>query len=102
MLDLGPWEKPDDFEWPELLRPFSSVRTLFVAPIFATDVSPVGRDISRVIATEVLPALELLCLEDGPVSSIDELIAARQDSGRPVTIVDKKNEFDKRLKAYLP
>ncbi|KAH9170003.1 hypothetical protein EDB89DRAFT_2072476 [Lactarius sanguifluus] len=96
-----PWNDPDDFEWLQLLRPFSSVRTLFVVATFARYVSPAGRDISRVIATEVLPALELLCLEDGPVSSIDELTAARRDSGRPVTIVDKK-EFDKRLEAYPP
>ncbi|KAH9074118.1 hypothetical protein EDB83DRAFT_2354864 [Lactarius deliciosus] len=89
------------FEWLHLIRPFSSAQTLFVAAIFAGHVSSVLRDTARLRISEVLPALELLCLEDQPVSSVDELIAVRRYSGHPVTVVNTKEEFEKRLEGYL-
>jgi len=49
----------------------------------------------------LLPALDLLCLEDRPVSSVAEFCAARRLSGRPVTFVRTQREFDERLKSYL-
>ncbi|KAH9169993.1 hypothetical protein EDB89DRAFT_2072470 [Lactarius sanguifluus] len=55
------------FEWLHLIRPFSSVQTLFVAAIFAGHVSSVLRDTAGLTISEVLPALELLCLEDSVV-----------------------------------
>ncbi|KAH9029791.1 hypothetical protein EDB83DRAFT_2421470 [Lactarius deliciosus] len=90
------------FEWLHLIRSFSSVQTMFVAAIFAEHVSSVLRDTARLRITDVLPALDLLCLEDQPVSSVDELIAVRRYSGHPVTVVNTKKEFEKRLEAYPP
>ncbi|KAH9169986.1 hypothetical protein EDB89DRAFT_2072464 [Lactarius sanguifluus] len=90
----------DYFKWLHFLRPFSSVQTLFVAAVFAGHVSFVLRDTVRLRVTDVLPALELLCIEDKPVSYLDELIAVRRDSGRPLTIINSKEEFEKRLEAY--
>jgi len=95
-------EDLDDIEWLEFLRRFSSVRTLFVSGELAGHVSRALEDIPGAIATEVLPSLDLLCLEDEPVSSVDKFIDDRRDSGHPVTIVDTKREFDERLEAYPP
>ncbi len=41
----------------------------------------------------MLPALELLCLEDQPVKSVKEFVAARRNVGRPVTFISKGSEF---------
>jgi hypothetical protein len=102
--NLSELEDLDDIEWLQLLRPFSSVQTLFVSGKIAGDISRALEEIDGddgVTVTEVLPALELLCLEDQPMSSVDNFVAARQDSGHPVTIVNTKKEFEQRLKSYL-
>ncbi|KAH9169987.1 hypothetical protein EDB89DRAFT_2244339 [Lactarius sanguifluus] len=101
-LPPDPSEELNNIEWLQVLRQFSSVQTLFVAAMFAGYVSRALEDIAEVTATEVLPALELLCLEDQPMSSVDRFIAIRRDSGRLVTIVGTKEEFEKRLEAYPP
>jgi hypothetical protein len=88
-------EDMDDIEWLELLRPFSSVRTPFVSRDFAGHVSHALEDIPEVMASEVLPALEMLCLTDQPVSSVHKFVAARWESGRPVTTVDTKRHLRK-------
>jgi hypothetical protein len=91
----------DDIEWLQLLRPFSSVQTLFVSREFAGHVSRSLDDIPVVMATELLPALDMLCLEDQPVSSVHKFIAARSESGLPVTTVDTRKAFEERLMSYL-
>ena len=50
--------------------------------------------------TDVLPALEMLCLEGQPVSSVHKFIAARSESGHPVTTIDTRQEFEERLLSY--
>ena len=71
---------------------------LFVSAGIAGHVSRALGDIAEVTATEVLPVLELLCLEDQPLSSVDKFIAFRQDSGHPATILNaRKWEFEERL-----
>ncbi|KAH9018183.1 hypothetical protein EDB83DRAFT_2528460 [Lactarius deliciosus] len=85
-------------EWLRLLWPFSSVRTLFVAATYAGHVSGVLEDIAGFPVTEFLPALDLLCLEDQPISSVDQFVTFRRDSGRPITVINAKKEFEKRLK----
>ena len=94
-------DEMDDIEWLELLRPFSSVQTLFVSKEFAGHISRSLEAIATAIATEVLPALDVLCLEGEPPSSVHKFIAARSESGRPVTAVDTKREFEERLMSYL-
>ncbi len=50
--------------------------------------------------TEVLPVLDLLLLQDKPLTSVKKFIGVRRDSGRPVTIVNMGSEFE-RLESYL-
>jgi hypothetical protein len=99
-ISLEP-EDMDDIEWLELLRPFSSVQTLFVSKEFAGHVSRSLDVVPEVMVTELLPALDILCLEDQPVSSVHKFITARSESGLPVTTVDSRREFEERLMSYL-
>jgi hypothetical protein len=94
-------EDMDDIGWLELVRPFSSVQTLFVSKEFAGHVSRSLENTAAVMATEVLPALEMLCLEDQPVPSVHKFIAARWESGLPVTTVDTREEFEDSLVSYI-
>ena len=87
----------DDIEWPQLLRPFSSVKTMVVCKEFAGIVSCALEHISGAMATEILPALDMLCLEDQPVSSFDNFVAVRRDAGLPVTVVTTRSEFEERV-----
>ena len=41
------------------------------------------------------------CLERQPVPSIEKLVSARQLAGRPVTIINTEEEFDRRLLSYV-
>ena len=94
-------EDMDDIEWLQLLRPFSSVQTLFVSRNLQGTFPVHSKTIAAVMATEVLPALDMLCLEDQPVSSDHKFIAARWESGRPVTTVNTRKVFEERLMSYL-
>ena len=93
-------EDMDDIEWLQFLRPFSSVQTLIVSGPFSGHVSRALEDSSGGMGAEVLPALEMLCLEGQPVSSFHKFIAARSESGRPVTTIDTREEFEERLRSY--
>ena len=99
---ISPEPDMDDIEWPELLRPFSSVQTLFVSKEFSGHVSRSleDLDIAGVNAT-VLPALDMLCLEYQPMPSIQNFIASRSESGHPVTLVDTRKSFEERLLSYI-
>jgi hypothetical protein len=90
----------DDIEWLQLLRPFSSVRTLFVSRQFSGHVSRSLENIPAVMATEILPSLDMLCVEDQPASSIRRFIAARSKSGRPVAIINSRSSFEERVMSY--
>lgn len=56
------------------------------------------KNVTGARAAEVLPALELLCLENRPVSSVKEFVAARRNVGRPLTFINKGREFRERIK----
>ena len=91
-----------DIEWLQVLRTFPSVQTLFVCRTLAGQVCHALHDIDEELATQALPALNLLCLEDQPVASIVNFIAVRQDSGLPVTVVnDTLDNFVGRIDLYL-
>ena len=49
------------------------------------------------MAIEVLPAIDMLCLEGQSVASVVRFITAHQDSDRPVIIIDTHTEFEERL-----
>jgi hypothetical protein len=84
----------DDIEssqWLDLLRPFASVKHLHISREFVPHITPTLQVLVREGATEVLPALQTLFLEEplpsGPVQeTIEQFIAARQLAGSPVTI----------------
>ena len=56
----------------------------------ARQVARALEDIPEEVATEVLPSLEVLLLEDedGPVGSIGQFLSLRQLFGRPIAVVD--------------
>ena len=88
----------DDIEWLQLLNLFSSVRTLFLGEQLAWHVSHALQVIDDgMMATELLPALDTLCVEGQFASSVEKFIAARRDSGRSVTFVNTETEFRERL-----
>jgi hypothetical protein len=86
------WE--DDIEnvqWLELLRPFTTVKTLYLSREFAPRIGPALQELVGGRATEVLPALRSLFVEQlhrsRPVQeAIGEFVAARQLSGHPISI----------------
>jgi hypothetical protein len=81
----------EDMEWLELFRPFTAVRTLRISRDFLPLIVPALRELTGERATEVLPALDSLYLEDYRASrskqqAIEPFIAARQYSDHPVAI----------------
>ncbi|KAN0136488.1 hypothetical protein V8E53_005856 [Lactarius tabidus] len=90
-------EDMDGIEWLQLLHPFSSVQTLFLSRKVAGPISHALEDIAGAMATDVLPVLDTLCIQEQPVSSVHKFITARSESGRPVTIVDSRKECEERL-----
>jgi hypothetical protein len=53
-------------------------------------------DITGEMVSEVMPSLELICLEGQPASSVEKFIAARQLSDRPVTVIGLNRELYRR------
>lgn len=100
-ISPGIEEGMDDVEWLQPLRPLSSLQTLFVSKKFSGHLSRALEDTIGVMATEVLPALDMLCLEGQPASSVHKFISARSESGRPVTTVDTKWALMERLRLYV-
>ena len=90
----------DDVEWQPLLRQFSTVKTLHVSQELAEHVALALEDITEEMVAEVLPSLNLICLEGLPVSFIEKFIAVRRFFGRPVTVINTEREFEEGLKSY--
>ena len=99
-INRGP-EDMDDIEWLQLFRPFSSVQTLFVSRELAGHVSRSLENAAATMATEVLPALDMLCLEGHFMTFAHKFISARWESGHSVTTVDTKRAFQERLELYF-
>ncbi|KAH9168997.1 hypothetical protein EDB89DRAFT_1546968 [Lactarius sanguifluus] len=85
----------DNTGWLELLRPFTTVQALHVSEKLARHLALALENVTM----EVLPALDLLCLNDHSVS-VDNFVTVRRLSGRPITIVRTLHEFDRRLEPY--
>jgi hypothetical protein len=82
-------------EWTHLLHQFSAAKTLHVSRDLAGHVALALEDIITTgMAEEVLPSLDLIRVVGQPASSVEKFTAARQLSGRPVTIVETETEFD--------
>ena|SRR6266702_3728997 len=90
-------ELGDRIEWLGLLRPFTAVKALSVREEISYHVAPALNNVAGARAAEVLPALELLFLENRQVTSVKKFIAARRNVGRPVTFINNGREFRERL-----
>jgi hypothetical protein len=84
-LEPGWKDSMDDTNWLELLRPFTAAKVLHGSKQFAGHIALELESVSGEMITEVLPALNLVSLEDQPVRSVEKFLAARQISGHPVT-----------------
>ena len=84
----------DDVEisyWLELLHPFTAVKNLYLSKEFAPRIAPTLQELVGQRATETLPDLQSLFVEDlppsGPVQEdIGKFVAARQVSDHPIAI----------------
>ena len=90
-----------DIGWHLLLQTFSTIRTLRVSWNLALRVAFELEVIAGCMLAGTLPPFDLIYFEHQPTPSIPKFVAARQLSGRPVTIVDTEAEFDERLKSYV-
>jgi hypothetical protein len=74
-------------QWLGVLRPFTTVKYLYLSSGFAKDIVPALQD----VAGELLPSLQNLFLEyfrpSGPKQgTIEKLVAARQLAGHPIAV----------------
>jgi hypothetical protein len=56
----------DDAEWLPLLHLFTAVQTLYIPEELSGHIILAREDVAKETATDVLPALSLLCLENQP------------------------------------
>ncbi|KAH9044151.1 hypothetical protein EDB84DRAFT_1559101 [Lactarius hengduanensis] len=89
----------DDIQWLEIFRPFTSVKALSVIGDLSSSycILLTLKNVTGERAAEVLPALELLYLENQPAKSVKKFVAARQKVGRPVAFIGEKRKFEERL-----
>ena len=77
--------------WLELLHPFTSVKNLFLSKEIARRIVPALQELVGDRATEVLPTLQNIFLEErrssGPVQEgIQQVVAVRQAASRPIAV----------------
>ena len=85
-------------QWLDLLRPFSTLKCLYISEGFLPRIAPALKELIGDRATEVLPALQTLFLEEEeegeeeePVwVAIRQFIAARQVAGHPIAVYSWK------------
>ena len=92
---------PNDVEWLVFLLQFPTMRTLRTCRSLAGHVALALEtlaleDITGEMVSEVMPGLELICLEGQPASSVERFIAARRLSDRPVTFIHSKELYGRR------
>ena len=91
-----------DAEWLELVRLFTAVKTLHVSEKLAEYVARGLEGVTEETATEILPALQSLFLENESLTSVGRFVAVRQLSGLvPVTVLDPPMEIFKRSESPL-
>ena len=85
-------------EWVQLLRPFTTMQALTIFGDLVAHVALFLEDVDAEMASNLVPALEFLCIEDLPESlSVAKFCAFRQLSGRPVTFTRSMCELDEIL-----
>ena len=88
-------------EWLQLLRLFSTVRTLHVSREFSKGIALALEHATGEMAVEALPVVDLIFLQGQPSSCITNFLMARQLFGVPVTVVDRQAEFNERVRSYF-
>ncbi|KAH9164284.1 hypothetical protein EDB89DRAFT_2017780 [Lactarius sanguifluus] len=87
--------------WVQLLRPFAALQALCVCGYRVERcVALACKDVAGERTGKLLPALDLLCLNNYSESSVSELDTAFRISGRSVTFVKTVEEFEERLGSY--
>ncbi len=81
----------ENIQWLELLRPFTTVKALYLSRHFTTQIIPALEELVGERVSEVLPTLQSLFLEDlhlsGPVQkAFETFVAMRRLSGLPLTV----------------
>lgn len=91
----------DEILWLQLLRPFTAVKALSVQNGLTRHVAFALQNVTGERAAEVLPALELLCLQNfsQPMAYVEKFVEARRNVGRPVTFIDQIKELQERLES---
>ena len=77
-------------QWLELLHRLTAVKYLHISPKFTPRIAPSLQELAGGRATEVLPALQTLYLEEtlpsGVQETIDKFVAARELAGHPIVV----------------
>ena len=96
-------ERTNVVEWLHIFRQFPAVQTLHVSWRLTGFIALALNGIRGETVAEVLPFLELICLEGQMISFIEkfDFFADRRLSDRPVSLVATRKEFDKRLEFYI-
>ena len=81
----------ENAHWLGLLQPFTSVKNLYLSEEIAGRIVPALQELVGVRATEVLPTLENIFLEEGqrsgPVQEgIQQVVAVRQATNHPIAV----------------
>ena len=85
--------------WLQILRRFTAVKTLFIPTPLAGYIAGAFEVVSPdEMASDLWPALRLLCLEGQPLQRVEEFISVRQLSARPVTVVSQRHVFHDLLR----
>ncbi|KAH9169000.1 hypothetical protein EDB89DRAFT_2073419 [Lactarius sanguifluus] len=94
----NPIQVGQEGEWLPLLHLFSAVEVLEVSGGSAGCIAAALEDTAEETPTILLPELQLLWLED--CKKPERFLSSHQLSGRPITIVDTRDEFVERLNAH--
>ncbi|KAH9169040.1 hypothetical protein EDB89DRAFT_2073463 [Lactarius sanguifluus] len=87
-------------EWLPLLCLFSAVEVLEVSGGLEGCIASALEDTAEETLNILLPAFQLLWLEDDNCNKPEQFLSSRQHSGRPVTIANTQEEFVERLNAH--
>jgi hypothetical protein len=100
-LSISSWDRDLRIgytDWVQLLHSFTALQTLFVS---GGNVEHISLALDEDTAGNLLPALNLLCLERGQANSCAKFCEDRRLAGRPVTVVRTQTEFKEIFKTYL-
>jgi hypothetical protein len=92
-LEQSRWDRVENAQWLELLRPFVAVKNLYLSKEVALHIAPALQELVGKSATEVFPALQNVFLEEllptrPDYSALMHFATARQLSGHPIHISD--------------